>query len=53
VAHFWISEWFTLMIAFTSQLNATFHTIAPTTLKLMGVSIRKNPSAFVLIEDEG
>jgi hypothetical protein len=34
-----------------SQLNATFHTIAPTTLKLMGVYIRKNQSEFVLIED--
>ena len=36
-----------------SQLNATFHAIAPTTLKLMGAYIRKNPSEFVLIEDEG
>jgi len=34
-----------------SQLNATFHALAPTSLRLMGVSIRTNPSAFVLIED--
>jgi hypothetical protein len=38
---------------FTSvnQFNATFHKIAPTTLKLMSEYICKNPSEFVLIED--
>ena len=34
-----------------SQLNATFHALAPTSLKLMGLSIRQNPSEFVLIEE--
>ena len=33
-----------------SQLNATFHELAPTSLKLMGEYIRKAPSEFVLIE---
>lgn len=42
------AELFTSM----SQLNAAFHTIAPTTLRLMGEFIRKNPSEFVLIEEE-
>ena len=39
------------LFASISQLNATFHEIAPTTLKLIGMYIRKNPSEFVLIED--
>ncbi len=39
------------LLASISQLNATFHEIAPTTLKLIGVYIRNNPSEFVLIED--
>ncbi len=34
-----------------SQLNATFHEIAPATFKLMGTYIRNNPGDFVLIED--
>ena len=34
-----------------SQLNATFHALAPISLKLMGGSIRQAPSEFVLIED--
>ena len=42
------AELFTSM----SQLNAAFHAIAPTTLRLMGEYIRKNPSEFVLIEEE-
>lgn len=39
------------LFASISQLNATFHEIVPTTLKLIGVYIRNNPSEFVLIED--
>ena len=39
------------LFASISQLNATFHEIAPTTLKLIGMYIRNNPSEFVLIED--
>ena len=34
-----------------SQLNTTFHALAPTSLKLMGEYIRKALSEFVLIED--
>ncbi len=39
------------LFASMNQLNATFHEIAPTTLKLIGMYIQKNPSEFVLIED--
>ncbi len=39
------------LFASMSQLNATFHNIAPETLKLIGEYIRNNPSEFVLIED--
>ena len=34
-----------------SQLNTTFHALAPASLELMGGYIRKAPSEFVLIED--
>lgn len=34
-----------------NQLNVRFHEIAPTTLRLIGLYIRNNPSDFVVIED--
>ncbi|TMD61668.1 MAG: hypothetical protein E6I91_17315 [Chloroflexi bacterium] len=35
------------LLASVSRLNATFHEIAPATLKLIGAYIRNNPNDFV------
>ena len=39
------------LIASVSRLNATFHEIAPTTLRLIGGYIRNNPGEFVQFDD--
>jgi hypothetical protein len=39
------------LLASVSRLNATFHEIAPATLKLIGTYIRDNPGEFVRIDD--
>jgi len=39
------------LLASVSRLNATFHEIAPATLKLIGAYIRNNPGEFVQFDD--